>query len=69
MSSYERYLEDLLEVKQKEIDLYRKFVEGQLRCTIQEEVMSSKKFDRGRVEEGEFKVITIPQSKFVIQIN
>jgi hypothetical protein len=69
MSAYERYLEDLLEVKQKEIDLYRKFIEGQLRCTIQEEVMSDKKFDRGRVEEGEFKVITIPESKFVIQIN
>ena len=68
MSSYERYLEDLLEVKQKEIDLYKKFVEGQLRCRIQEEVMSSNRFDRNHMEEGHVKVITIPQSQYVIQI-
>ena len=68
MSTYERYLEDLLEVKQKEIDLYRKFVEGQLRCTIQEEAMSCKKFNGNRMEEGMIKVITIPESKYVIKI-
>ena len=66
--TYERYLEDLLEVKQKEIDLYRKFVEDQLKCTIQEEVMSCKKFNGSRMEEGMAKVITIPESKYVIKI-
>ena len=68
MSSYERYLEDLLEVKQKEIDLYRKFVEDQLRCQIKTEVISSNKFNGNRVEEGQMKVITIPQSRYVIEI-
>lgn len=69
MNSYERYLEDLLEVKQKEIDLYKKFVEGQLRCTIQEEVGYEKKFDKRGANVGHLKVITIPQSKYVIQID
>ena len=69
MNSYERYLEDMLKVKEKEIDLYKHFIEKQLGCTIREEVMSNMKIDKTGAKEGRYKIITIPQSQYAIQID
>lgn len=68
MSSYEEYLQDLLELKNKEIDLYKNFIEKQLRCTIQENVEKELICNRYRIEKEYFKTITIPESKFAIRI-
>ena len=68
MNSYEKYLEDMIEVQQKEIKLYKKFIEEKLKCTIKEEVRSAMKFERA-AEEAYFKIITIPQSQYVIEVN
>ena len=56
MNSYEEYLQDLLELKNKEIDLYKNFIEKQLIC------------NGYRIKEEYFKTITIPESKFAIRI-
>lgn len=71
MNSYENYLESLLELREKEIDLYREFIENELRCTIKEEVLKETKFDKDKkgVRQVRFKVITIPQSQYILQLD
>lgn len=69
MNSYENYLESLLELREKEIDLYREFIENELRCTIKEEVLKETKFDKNGTRQVRFKVITIPQSQYILQID
>lgn len=69
MNSYETYLESILELREKEIDIYKNFVENELRCRIKDEVMRETKFDKKGVREVRFKVITIPQSQYIIQID
>ena len=69
MNSYEKYLESLLELREKELDMYKNFVENELRCRIQEEVLRESKFDKKGVREVRFKVITIPQSQYILQLD
>ena len=69
MNGYETYLESLIELREKEIDLYRNFIENELRCRIQEEVVKETKFDKKDVRQVRFKVITIPQSQYVLQLD
>lgn len=69
MNSYENYLENLLELREKEIDLYKEFIENELRCRIQEEVVKETKFDKKEVRQVRFKVITIPQSQYILQLD
>lgn len=69
MNSYDTYLESLLELREKELDMYKDFVENELRCRIQEEVLRETKFDKNGVREVRFKVITIPQSQYVLQLD
>lgn len=69
MNSYEEYLEKLLELREQEIDIYRNFIEDELRCRIQEEVSKETKFDKEGVRQVRFKVITIPQSQYILKLN
>lgn len=69
MNSYETYLESIIELREKEIDIYKNFIENELRCRIQDEVVRETKFDKNEVREVRFKVITIPQSQYIIQID
>ena len=69
MNSYENYLENLLELREKEIDLYKEFIENELRCRIKEEVLKDTKFDQKEVRQVIFKVITIPQSQYILQLD
>ena len=68
MSSYELYLEELLKVKEREIQLYKDFIEKELTCRIQEEVRVER-LPASLGGRGEFKVITIPQSRYVINLS
>ena len=69
MNSYENYLDSLLELREKELSIYKNFVENELKCRIREEVLSEMKFDEKGAKEVRFKVITIPQSQYVLQID
>ena len=69
MNSYETYLESLLELREKELDMYKNFVENELRCRIREEVLREMKFDEKGAREIRFKVITIPQSQYILQLD
>ena len=69
MNSYEEYLEKLLELREQEIDLYKEFIENELRCRIKEEVLKETKFDKKEVRQVRFKVITIPQSQYILQLD
>ena len=69
MDSYENYLESLLELREKEIDLYKEFIENELRCRIKEEVVKETKFDKKEVRQIRFKVITIPQSQYILKLD
>ena len=69
MNSYETYLESVIELREKEIDIYKNFIENELRCRIRDEVFRETKFDEKGAREVCFKVITIPQSQYVIQID
>ena len=68
MNSYEEYLQDLLELKNNQIKLCKKFIENHLRCTIQENVERELICDGYKIKENYFKIITIPESKFAIRI-
>ena len=69
MNSYEAYLESVIELREKEIKIYKEFIEEELRCRIQEEVLKEMKFDGKGIKEMRFKVITIPQSQYVLQLD
>lgn len=69
MNSYEEYLEKLLELREQEIDLYKEFIENELKCRIKEEVLKEAKFDNKGVRQVRFKVITIPQSQYILQLD
>ena len=69
MNSYETYLESVIELREKEIKIYKEFIEEELRCRIREEVMKEMKFDDKGVKEVRFKVITIPQSQYILRLD
>ncbi len=69
MNSYEAYLESVIELREKEIKIYKEFIEKELRCRIREEVLKEMKFDGKSEKEVYFKVITIPQSQYVLQLD
>lgn len=69
MNGYEIYLENLLRIREKEIDTYRNFIENELKCKIQEEVMSDTGFNGRNVEGVRYKIITIPQSRYFIKLD
>lgn len=69
MYSYETYLESLLELKEKEIDLYKEFIENKLKCKIKEEILKDIRIDKKEVGETRFKVITIPQSQYILRLD
>lgn len=69
MNSYSMYLENLLEQKEQEINMYKKFIECELQCRIKEELISRINFDSKDNKEEFYKVITIPQVQYVIKIS
>jgi hypothetical protein len=71
MNIYEEYLEKIIELREQEIDIYKDFIEKELRCKIKEEIRSELEFDNnGRpVKEVHFKIITIPESKYFARID
>ncbi len=68
MNGYEAYLEKVIELREKEIGIYKDFIENQLGRRIQEAVETDKIWRNG-VEEVSYKVITIPQSQYVVQLD
>lgn len=69
MNGYDTYLESLLELKQQEINMYKNFIENELRCRIEEVVKSNIEFDKKGAREVRYKVVTIPQSQYVVRID
>lgn len=69
VNGYESYLESLLELKEKEIEIYKSFIENKLNCIIKNEVVERTKFNERGLKEVSFKVITIPQSQYIIEID
>ena len=68
MNAYEAYLEKVIELREKEIGIYKDFIENQLGHRIQEAVETDKIWNGKGVEEVRYKVITIPQSQYVVQL-
>lgn len=73
-NEYEIYLEELLivkqkeiEAKQKEIDFYKHFIEEKLRCVIKESINDTLGADG--LGKSKYKLITIPQSNYIIRLN
>lgn len=71
MNSYAEYLEKIIELQEQEICIYRNFIENELKCRIKEEIQSEPKFDNDGIytKKVRFKIITIPQSKYFVQID
>lgn len=69
MDSYSEYLERELELREQELDIYKSFIENELKCRIREEVVSEKRFDAKGVRTVRFKVITIPQSQYIVKLS
>ena len=74
MNGYEKYLEDLLALKEKEItylknqiDTYKIFIEKELKCKIKETVESSIESDKKGIREMFYKIIDIPQTRYIIK--
>lgn len=74
MNGYEKYLEDLLDLKEKEItylknqvEAYKTFIEKELNCKIKETVESSIEFDKKGIHERFYKIIDIPQTRYIIK--
>ena len=69
VNSYEAYLEKVIERREQEISIYKNFIENELGCRIQEAVKTDEIWNGKGVEEVRYKVITIPRSQYVIQLN
>lgn len=74
MNGYEEYLENLLDLKEKEItylksqvDAYKIFIEKELKCRIKETVDSSIELDKKGIHEIFYKVIDIPQTRYIVK--
>jgi hypothetical protein len=67
MSAYEEYLEGVLEVKNKEIELYKNFIENTLKCRIRDEIHLIETLNNGKMSTTEFRTITIPETKYLIR--
>lgn len=66
-NGYERYLEELLIVKQREIDFYKHFIEEKLRCVIKESINDT--LGANGLGKRKYKIITIPQSNYIVELN
>ena len=69
MNSYEEYLEKRLELREKEIDLYKDFIENELGVRIRESIESEVRPGKNGIENVRFKVITIPQKQYVLRLS
>lgn len=71
MNSYDSYMESLLKLKNLEIELYKNFIETELKCRIQEEVIRKEKYlpYTERVVTETYKYITIPESKYIVKVD
>ena len=71
MNGYDEYMERLLELKDREIELYKNFIENELKCKIQTEVMRAEKFNpkTGVVAMETYKYITIPERKYILKVD
>lgn len=67
MTAYEEYLESLLEVKNREIELYRNFIENTLKCRIRDELQLIETLNNGKADTIRFRTITIPETKYLIR--
>lgn len=67
MTSYEIYLEDMLHLKDKEISIYKNFIEQQLSCTIKSETISEIEFSGSGMRDVSYRMITIPESRYIIR--
>ena len=68
MNAYEEYLENMLELKDKELDLYKNFIEKNLRCKIRDEVQYRESFSGNKAVTEEYRIITIPESKYIVRM-
>ena len=68
MNSYDDYMESLLELKNQEIQLYKNFIERELRCKIRDEVIRSTDTGSTNIgQEVEYRIITIPESRYMVR--
>lgn len=65
----DEYYDKLLALKEEEIRLYKRFIEQELRCRIQETVESEQRFDKPGMRMVRYKVIEIPKSQYIIKMN
>lgn len=65
------YYEELLVLKEKEIQLYKDFIENKLNCKIREGYMRKERFDNetGMDCYDTYKVIEIPSSVFTLRLD
>ena len=69
MNAYEKYLEERLKLKDEEIRIYKNFIEERLNCKIRDEVVPRVVENNGFVREPLYRVITIPESQYVMEGN
>ena len=69
MNGYDSYLQSLLDLKEQEIRMYKEFIEGRLGCKIQETIRNNVTYEETGDRMAQYKVITIPQSQFMIRLN
>lgn len=67
MNAYESYLEDMLHLKDKEISIYKDFIEQQLSCKIKDEAMFKTEYDSSGMREVSYRMITIPESRYIFR--
>lgn len=67
MNAYELYLEDMLHLKDKEISIYKNFIEQQLGCKIKDEAMFKTEYNDSGMREVSYRVITIPESRYILR--
>ena len=69
MNSYEAYLEKVINLREQEISIYRDFIENTLGRRIQETVQSEVNCGDKDEKYVRYKVITIPESKYYVQLD
>ena len=68
MNSYYDYMESLLELKNQEIELYKNFIERELKCRISDEVIRTVDTSHANFgQEVEYRLITIPESRYMVR--
>ena len=69
MNSYESYLEKIIDIREREIGIYREFIENTLGVRIREEVRSEENHSDKDDKYMCYKIITVPESKYYVLLD